>query len=172
MRARARISPHAVYRYEYNDNVYVIPGNNYYAWRAEHYHGHLTHALLEMLLISSMYHALAYPRGLYYGAGGMYSHFGAARMPYYHSAGYQSHFGNPVRGANGAVTYPRSTGGPAGAGRVGTPVAHARPVGASGARPGGNVGARPSTPVAHARPVAHSRPVSHGGGFRGGRGRG
>jgi len=114
-----------IYRYEYQNQVYVIPGNDYYAWRSEHYHGHMSHAILEMLLFSAMFHALAYPRGIYYGGG---HYFGAPRGAYYHSAGYQSHYGNPVRGANGAVTYPRATGPAGGVARTGTPVAAARPV--------------------------------------------
>ena len=192
-----------IYRYEYQNQVYVIPGNDYYAWRcarppalprlliacpappalrindrlrlppsssSEHYHGHMSHAILEMLLFSAMFHALAYPRGIYYGGG---HYFGAPRGAYYHSAGYQSHYGNPVRGANGAVTYPRATGPAGGVARTGTPVAAARPVspGATRSGTGGHAATSRTTPVAHARPTGGSGYRS-GGGYHGGRGRG
>jgi len=42
-----------IYRYEQNNQVYVIPANDYYAWRAEHYHGHMSHDILNILLLGS-----------------------------------------------------------------------------------------------------------------------
>ena len=157
-----------IYRYEQQGQVYIIPANDYYSWRAQHpyEHGHLSHELLNILLFSAMFHALAYPRGMYYGGGGMF--FGRPGMPYYSSAAYQSHFSSPVRGANGAVSYPRAGGaggvGGAAGGRVGTPVAQARPV-ASGRPVGGAGGVPRGTPVAAARPAA--RPSYTSGGSRG-----
>ena len=164
-----------VYRYEQNNQVYIIPANDYYAWRSEHYHGHLTSDILSILLISHLYHRMIYPHGMYYGAGGMYRSFGMAHAPYYASAAYQSHFSTPVRGANGQVAYPRAAAGgaTAGAARAGTPVAQARPIGSArpasaGAAGGRVVGtptasarpvSRPAGPTAQARPIAQPRPV-------------
>ena len=54
-----------VYRYEQNNQVYIIPSNDYYGWRSEHYHGHLTHDILTILLVSHLYSSMMYPRGMY-----------------------------------------------------------------------------------------------------------
>ena len=163
-----------VYRYEQNNQVYVIPANDYYSWRSEHYHGHLTQDILTILLVSHLYRTMMYPHGMYYGAGGMYGGFHRPVGAYYSSAAYQSHYSNPVRGPSGQTTYPRSNGGGAAAGgRTGTPVAQARPV--ATARPVGGTPNR-GTPTAAARPVsrpvANARPVSRpsGGGWSSARG--
>lgn len=169
-----------IYRYEQNDQVYVIPANDYYAWRSDyypHHGGHLSHEILDILLIGALFHTMAYSRMGYYGGG---HYFGRPGMGFASSAAYQSHFNAPVRGANGAVSYPRNTGAGAAGGRVGTPVAQARPVssGAGGAGYRGGAGGYRGTPVAASRPVGgggyHSAGGYRGGGgyHGGGRGRG
>jgi len=145
--------------------AYIVPANDYYAWRSEYHHGALNHELLHMLLLTTMFHAMMYRPGMY---------FGRPMMPFYRSGAYMSHYGSPMRGVGGAVSYPRggAMGGAGGygaggmAGRAGTPVAQARPMGgAAGGYKGG------STPVAQARPTGGAaggyRPS--GGGYSGGR---
>jgi hypothetical protein len=148
------------------------------AWRSEYYpagyHGSLTSTMLHALLFAHLYSVLAYPRGMYYGGA---HYFGRPTTAFYHSSAYTSHYGAPMRGANGGMSYPRAAGaggGMGGTGRVGTPVAQARPVaggmGAAG-RVGGaggynsGYGGRPGTPVAQGRPAGgySSARSSYGG---------
>jgi len=170
-----------IYRYEQNNQVYVIPGDQYYAWRAEYHHGSLTHEILQILLIGHLFHLMTYPRGLYYGSRHF---FGPATTPYYSSAGYRSRFAAPstvggrvVHRTAGAARPSISSAATTRAGTAlgrpmaATPAAHSpvvqnRPVSSTSARPSSSFGgARPYTPVAQARPVG----AWHGS-FRRGRG--
>lgn len=40
-------SGNEIYRYESDNQVYIIPANDYYAWRSQYYHGSLTHEVLQ-----------------------------------------------------------------------------------------------------------------------------
>ena len=128
-----------VYRYEQNNQVYVVPANDYYAWRNEYYyegyHGGLTHAMLTALLMSHMYSAMAYPRATFYSSYAWHP----ATTAYYSSPAYTSHFGAP-QVVGGQVVH---------SGTTGVAAAHATPV------------AR-GTPVARATPVAQGTPVAKG----------
>ena len=81
-----------VYRYEYNNQVYVVPAEQYYGWREEHYHGSLTPNILQILLLSHMYSVMAYPRTYYYSTVA-HSGWHAPTTAYYSSAAYSAHYG-------------------------------------------------------------------------------
>ena len=105
----------------------------------------MSHALLNALLISHIYHSLSYSNAYYYSRPAL---FHAPTTAYYTSAAYSSRYGAPTV-QNGRVVHS-----PAAA--VGTPVARGTPI--SRATPvavGRPVGAGASSaPVAAARPVA------------------
>ena len=138
------------YRYEYQNNVYVIPADQYYRWREDYYHdgyhGGLTQAMLIALLLRPTYHPVMYSHSYFYTS----YHWGAPTTAYYSTAAYHSHFGTPAV-VNGRVVHTSAaTGRPVGGG---TPVARARPV--ATARPVSAAG----TPVAKGTPVATAKPA-------------
>jgi len=165
-----------IFRYEQDNQVYIIPAQQYYGWRQEHYHGSLSHDVLNLLLLSSLVHM--YSRSMYFGS---HMYFGAPMMPYYRSPMYSQHFGTPVMGVGGRVSYPTNAGGGVGGGarpgvggggpvgRAGTPVAQARPV-AQGRSVGGAPVGRPVASSAYNRPtpVAQARPMGGSSWGRGG----
>ena len=177
-----------IYRYVANNQVYVIPGDQYYAWRSQYYHGSLTHEILQVLLIGRLPpdglsarrvlrlapllwpidHAILrlhrLPRALRRTDGRRWPH---------------DLHGRQRRGRRWPASLPLAVracprqGRPvSGASSPRTPVAQGRPV-ASPARTsygssygsrqsyGGSYGSRPYTPVAHARPVTGG----YGGGY-------
>ena len=147
-----------VYRYEQGDQVYIIPADRYYDWRATHYHGSLTNEILTLLLVSSLYRTMMYPRAVYY------SHtrpvfFGSASRPFYSSASYRSHFAYPSSAGGRTAYTPVSASRPVGSGRTGAgavPVATARPMGQGTSQQGFR------TPVAQARPAGMGTPYAQG----------
>lgn len=178
-----------VYRIEQENQVYIIPANDYYAWREQHYENHLTNEILQILLISSMFHALSYPRTTYYSS---HTYFGAPTVPYYQTTSYNAHFSTPVM-HNGVATYPPASPTQAAAARAQTtaksasslkawqsraasgqrppPVAQGRPISAASVGKGGtpvvqgkpSSGSHVSTHVAQARPVSSSHSTSSWG---------
>ena len=147
------------YSYEYQNQVYVVPAEDYYQWRGEYYHdeyhGGLTSVMLHALLISHLFHATAYSPSYFHNS----YHFGPPVGAYYASPAYSSHYGPPTM-QNGRVVHGGSptttrTGTPV---ARGTPVAQARPV--ATARPVANGAAVGAAAVATARPVATATPVA------------
>lgn len=140
---------------EAQNQVYVIPADNYYTWRNDYYHdgyhGGLTSIMLQALLISHLSRAFA-PNYFYSSY-----HFGAPVGAYYASTAYTSHYGPPRVGAGGQVVH----GGSPTTTRTGTPVAQARPVAKATPVAAGRPVAASTAPVATARPVATpARPVA------------
>lgn len=156
-----------VYRYEQNNQVYVVPANDYYAWRNDYYHdgynGGLTSTMLHALLFAHLYSVLAYPRTTFYST----YHWHTPHTAYYSSPAYTRHYGSPVV-ANGHIvhrtnpTYAAAHP-PKGVPGGGTPVARATPVATgrpvTGGRPVGGAPIATGRPVATATPVA--KPVAH-----------
>ena len=118
-----------VYKYEYQNQVYIIPADSYYQWRSEYYHddyhGGLTSVMLHALLISHLYRATAFSPSYYRTS----YHFGPPVGAYYASAAYTSHFGPPTM-QGGRVVH----GGSPTTTRTGTLDAAARALGSGGAR--------------------------------------
>lgn len=138
-----------VYRYEQNNQVYIIPSSDYYAWRSEH--SFATEVALGLLLTSAAFHVTAYPHNVYYSA----SHpvvFHAAATPYYASSSFQhSSISHSYTVHNTVVNNHYHSSAP---GASATPVAHATPHASGGY-------ASAATTVATARPIATGLPVSH-----------
>lgn len=149
-----------IFRYEQDNQVYIIPSDQYYSWRSTYYHGSLTSDILHILLLQHMFSVMMYPRGLYYSTYA--SGFHPATRPYYASSAYHASYGRPAVGAGGAVSHaPRQAGTsvvrgrPVGSGLAGgTHIAQGRPVSSSHTAAG--------TPTVSGRPIgtAVGRPVS------------
>ena len=144
-----------------NNQVYVIPANDYYAWHAQYYCAtcHLTSSILHALLFAHIYHSMMYPRVHFYST--VVHTYHVPTTPYYSSAAYSSRYSTPTT-SNGRVVHNPTPAARAGQASTpvarGTPVAQGRPV--AGAPGAGGVPVARGTPVAQGTPVAHGTPVA------------
>jgi hypothetical protein len=137
----------------YNNQVYVIPANDYYAWHAQYYCAtcHMTSTILHALLFAHLFSIMSYPRTHFYTS--VHTSYHYSSTPYYQSSAYSSRYGSP-NVVNGRVVHTPTAAAAAGRGPTGpvrgTPVAQARPVAT------GTPLNRGGTPTAVGRPVSSS----------------
>jgi len=129
-----------VYRYEHENQVYIIPASDYYTWRSQH--TDVSRAALDLLLLGTAFHVMSYPHSVYYNPVHPVV-FHTPTQPYYASPAYQQHAMGVSQVGHGPSL--ASGGAPL---AQGTPVAHATPT-------------MHGTPVAQGTPVAHATPIAH-----------